>query len=193
VLTKAVQRMHQARLGVTEEEHAQLLGVDVTKPNWKMMAVAFARREYIFEGDKAIYDAARNASDEFEHGTADLGNVRQAADTVTTQLFDLVRSAMLTLVPALDPASSDAIMAKAPIDVSPFYKQIAGYIVSDQPSDPGNLGSSGELFPALRWRSDIRACRLDGDKLTFDPVETITVQFADGLRFEGRGTPSTAG
>jgi hypothetical protein len=187
VLTKAVQRTHQARLGVTEEEHAQLLGVDITKPNWKMMAGAFARREYIFEGDKAIYDAARNASDEFEHGTADLGNVRQAADTVTTQLFDLVRSAMLALVPALDSAISDAIMAKAPIDVSPFYKQITGYIVSDQPSDPGNLGSAGELFPALRWRSDIRACRLDEDKLTFDPVETITVQFADGLRFEGRG------
>ena len=26
-----------------------------------------------------------------------------------------------------------------------------------------------------------------GDNLTFDPVETITVQFADGLRFEGGG------
>lgn len=187
VLTKAVQRTHQACLGMTEEQHARLLGVDITKPNWKMMAGAFARREYIFEGDKAIYDAARNASDEFEHGTADLGNVRQAADTVTTQLFDLVRSAVLTLVPALDSAISDAIMAKAPIDVSPFYKQMTGHIVSDQPSDPGNLGSAGELFPALRWRSDIRACRLDGDKLTFDPVETITVQFSDGLRFEGGG------
>lgn len=187
VLTKAVQRLHQARLGMTAEEHAQLLGVDITKSNWKMMAGSFARREYIFEGDKAIYDAARTASDEFEHGTADLGNVRQAADTVTRQLFDLVRSAVLTLVPALDSAICDAIMAKAPIDVSPFYKQITGYIVGDQPSDPGNLGSAGELFPALRWRSDIRACRLDGDKLSFDPVETVTVQFADGLRFEGGG------
>ena len=48
VLTKAVQRFHQARLGMTEEEHAQLLGADTTKSNWKMMAGAFARREYIF-------------------------------------------------------------------------------------------------------------------------------------------------
>jgi hypothetical protein len=94
---------------------------------------------------------------------------------------------MLMLVPVLDSAISDAIMAKAPIDVSPFYKQITGYVVSDQPSDPGNLGSAGELFPALRWRFDIRACRLEGDKLTFDPMETITVQLADGLRFEGAG------
>src|SRR5258708_39086918 len=78
-------------------------------------------------------------------------------------------------------------MAKAPVDVSPLHKQITGYIVSDQPSDPDNLGMAGELFPALRWRSDIRACRLDGDNLTFDPVETITVQFADGLRVEGGG------
>jgi hypothetical protein len=187
VLTKAVQRLHQARLGLTELQHAQLLGVDTTQSNWKMMAGFFARREYIFEGDKSVYDAARSASDQFEHGTADLGNVRQAADTVTRDLFDLVRSAMLSLAPTLDPAICDTIMAKAPVDVSPLHKQMTGYIVSDQPSDPGNLGMAGELFPALRWRSDIRACRLDGDNLTFDPVETITVQFADGLRFEGGG------
>ncbi len=187
VLTRAVQRLHQARLGLTDKQHAQFLGVDTTESNWKMMAGFFARREYIFEGDKSIYDAARSASDQFEHGTADLGNVRQAADAVTRELFDLVRSAMLSLVPALDLAVCDTIMAKAPVDVSPLQKQITGYIVSDQPSDPDNLGTAGELFPALRWRSDIRACRLDGDNLTFDPVETITVQFADGLRFEGGG------
>ncbi|MGZ6690012.1 MAG: hypothetical protein ACXVHQ_21260 [Solirubrobacteraceae bacterium] len=187
VLTKAVQRLHQARLGLTELQHAQLLGVDTTQSNWKMMAGFFARREYIFEGDKSVYDAARSASDQFEHGTADLGNVRQAADAVTRDLFDLVRSAVLSLVPALDPAICDTIMAKAPVDVSPLHKQITGYIVSDQPSDPGNLGMPGESFPALRWRSDVRACRLEGDNLTFDPVETITVQFADGLRFEGGG------
>ena len=187
VLTKAVQRLHQARLGLTDKQHAQLLGVDITQSNWKMMAGFFARREYIFEGDKSIYDAARSASDQFEHGTADVGNVRQAADAVTRDLFDLVRSAMLSLVPTLDPATCDTIMAKAPVDVSPLHKQITGYIVSDQPSDPGKLGMAGELFPALRWRSDVRACRLDGDNLTFDPVETITVQFADGLRFEGGG------
>jgi hypothetical protein len=187
VLTKAVQRLHQARLGLTERRHAQLLGVDITQGNWKVIAGAFARREYIFEGDKFVYDAARSASDQFEHGTADLGNVRQAADSVTQELFDLVRSAVLSLMPELPSAISDAIMAKGPVDVSPLYKQMTGYIISDQPSDPGNLGIAGELFPALKWRSDIRACRLDGDNLTFDPVETITVQFAEGLRFEGGG------
>ena len=40
VLTKAVQRVHQVRLGLTEEQHAQLLGVDITKKNWRMMAGA---------------------------------------------------------------------------------------------------------------------------------------------------------
>ena len=60
VLTKAVQRVHQTRLGLTELGHARLLGVDVTQSNWRMMAGNFARREYIFEGDRQIYDAARN-------------------------------------------------------------------------------------------------------------------------------------
>jgi hypothetical protein len=187
VLTKAVLRLHQARLGLTEKQHAQLLGVDVSQSNWKMMAGNFARREYIFEGDRQIYQEAREASDQFEHGTADLGGVRQAADAVTRQLFDLVRSAILSLLPTLDMGICDALMARRPLDVSPFQKQITGYIVSDQPSDPDRLGAADELFPRLEWRSDLRACRLDEDQLTFEPVETVTVRFADGLRFEGSG------
>ena len=159
-LTKAVQRMHQARLGLTEEQHARLLGMDISQKDWPMMAGNFARREYIFEGDKLIYGAARKARNEFEQGAADLGNVRQTADDVTRELFDLVRSAVLSLVPSLDQAICDAIMSKRPVDVSPLYKQVTGYIVSDEPSDPGNLGIAGELFPALRWRSGIKAVRL---------------------------------
>jgi hypothetical protein len=186
VLTKAVQRVHQVRLGLTEEQHAQLLGVDVTKKNWRMMAGNFARREYIFEGDKLIYDTARHASDDFEHGKADLGGVRQAADSVTRDLFDLVRSAMLSVVPSLDQAISDAIMSKGPVDVSPLYKQVTGYIISEEPSDPLNLGPDGELFPTLRWTSRIKACRLEDDKVSVEPDETFTVQFAPGLGFETR-------
>ena len=98
----------------------------------------------------------------------------------------MVRSAILTLVPALDQDIADAIMSKQPVDVSPLYKQVTGYIVSDKPSDPANLGMAGELFPTLRWQSRIQSFRLEDDKLVFQPDETITVQFAPGLRFEAR-------
>jgi hypothetical protein len=165
---------------------AQLLGVDVAQKNWKMMAGYFARREYIFDGDKAVYDAARTARDGFEHGKADLGSVRQTADCVTRELFDLVRSAMLSVAPSLDLATSDALMSKGPVDVSPLYKQVTGYIVSDQPSEPASLGIAGELSPALRWHSRIKACRLEDDTVVFEPEETFTVQLAPGLRFETR-------
>jgi hypothetical protein len=177
VLTKAIQRVHQARLGLTEIDHARLLGVDVTQSNWRMMAENFARREYIFEGDRQVYDAARTASNEFEHGMADLGGVRQAADRVTRELFDLVRSAILSVVPSLDQTITDQLMSKGPVDVSPLYKQVTGYIVSEGQSDPLNLGLAGELYPALRWRSGIKACRLEDDTLVFEPDETMTVQF----------------
>lgn len=186
VLTTAVQRVEQARLGMTEKEHARLLGVDLTQKNWKMMAGYFARREYIFEGDREIYKVAKEASDDFEHGKADLGGVREAADSVTRELFDLVRSAILSVGTALDQGICDMIMSKGPIDVSPLYKQITGFIVSDEPSDPLNLGAPGELFPTLRWSSRVKACRLEDDKLVFDPEETFTPQFAHGLRFERR-------
>ena len=186
VLTKAVLRVHQTRLGVTEEEQAQLLGVDITDKKWRMMAEIFARREYIFKGDKTIYDAARKASDAFEHGSADLGNVRQTADSVTRELFALVRSAMLSLVPSLNQTVADTIMSKHPVDISPLYKQVTGYIVSEEPSDPLNLGIEGELFPTLRWQSGIRASRLEDDNLIIEPEETFTVQFAPGHLFEVR-------
>jgi hypothetical protein len=186
VLTKAVQRIHQARLGLNDEEHARLLGVDVTQGNWRMMAGNFARREYIFEGDKQVYDAARKASDDFEHGKADLGGVRQAADNVTRELFDLVRSAMLSLVSSLHQAITDQLMSKGPVDISPLYKQVTGYIVSGEPSDPLKLSAAGELFPTLRWRSGIKSCRFEGDNLRIEPEDTFTVQFAPGLKFESR-------
>ena len=186
VLTKAVQRFHQSRLGLTETEHAQLLGVDIGEKNWQMMAGNFARREYIFEDDRKIYDAARRASNEFEHGNADLGNVRETAESVTRELFDLVRSAMLTLLPSLDQTIADAIMAKYPVDVSPLYKQVTGYIVSSEPSDPLNLGVEGQLFPILNWNSRIKASRLEDDRLVFEPEDIFTVQFAPGLQFEAR-------
>jgi hypothetical protein len=186
VITKAVLRINQTRLGITEVEQAQLLGVDITDKKWRAMAEAFARRDYIFKGDKAMYEAARKASDAFEHGSADLGNVRQTADSVTRELFDLVRSAILALVPSLDQAVADTIMSKHPVDVSPLYKQVTGYIISAEPSDPLNLGIEGELFPTLRWQSGIKASRLEDDKLILEPEETFTVQFAPGLEFEIR-------
>ena len=186
VLTKAVQRVNQARLGLTEQEHALLLGVDISQKKWQMMAENFARREYIFEGDRLTYDTARKASNDFEHGIADLGGVRQAAEDVTRELFDLVRSAILSVVPSLDEAICDQIMSKGPVDVSPFYKQVTGYIVSEEPSDPLNLGVAGELFPALRWQSRVAACRLEQEEIVVPPEETFTVQFAPGLRFELR-------
>ena len=178
--------MHQARLGLTEIEHALLLGVDVTKGNWRMMAENFARREYIFEGDRQVYDAGRTAGNQFEHRMADLGGVRQAADSVTRELFDLVRSAILSVILSLDQAVADQIMSRGPVDASPLYKQVTGYIVSEGPSDPLNLGVAGELYPALRWRSSIKVCRLEEDNLVSEPEETMTVQLAPGLRFEIR-------
>ncbi len=186
VLTKAIQQFHQDRLGLTEEAHARLLGVDTTKRNWRSIAEAFTRREYIFQGDKQIYDAARQASDDFEHGKADLGGVRQAAEAVTRELFDLVRSAILTLTSGLDVATQGALMAKAPVDVSPFYKQITGYVLSEAPSDPTRLGIESELFPVLKWQSRIKSVRFEEDELRFEPEENITVQFAPGLKFEAR-------
>lgn len=185
-LTKAVQRIQQVRLGLTEPEHARRLGVNTDKKNWETLAEAFARREYIFKGNRQVYQAARAASNQFEHGTADLGNVRQAADNVTSELFDLVRSAMLTLMSGLDEGILEILMSKRPLDVSPLYKQVTGYIVSDAPSDPASLGLAGELFPTLRWQSRIKSATLQDDNLAFEPEETFTVQFAPGLRFEPR-------
>ena len=60
-------------------------------------------------------------------------------------------------------------MAKAPVDVSPFYKLITGSIVSEAPSDPTRLGVESELFPVLKWESWIKSVRFEEDELRFEP------------------------
>jgi hypothetical protein len=92
----------------------------------------------------------------------------------------------LSVIPSPDQAVADRIMSRGPVDVSPLHKQVTGYIVSEGPSDPLNLGVAGELYPALRWRSGIKACQLEDDSWSSNLEETTTVQLAPGLRFDIR-------
>jgi len=78
-LTKSIERKRRADLQLSEPEHAELLQVDTTKSNWKIVFHGFVRRQYIFGGDKTLYDAARNASDGFEHGKDDLGGLSETS------------------------------------------------------------------------------------------------------------------
>ncbi len=148
ILTKPTLRLHQARLGVSDKALATSLGVDVSQKNWKHMAEAFGRREFIFDGDKAIYDTARTASDGFEHGSGDLETLRGVADSVAGDLFPIVRSAILALVDSRIPSKlADLLMAKPPVDISPLYKQITGYLVTDDLRSVDDLATEGEMFP----------------------------------------------
>ena len=153
-LTKATQRMHQARLGLTEEQHAQLLGVDTTKPKWEMTAQNFARREYIFEDDKQVDHAAKSRPvNEFEYiGTADLGNVRQTRGNLAT------RPVSTRFAP---PSSNPSGTGPAALQMLIMSRQPGRRLTAAQagspatssaipPSDPGRTSAmAGGLFPTL--------------------------------------------
>ena len=93
---------------------------------------------------------------------------------MTRDLFDLVRSAVLSVVPSLDQAVSDAIMSKSPVDVSPLYKQVTGYIISDGPSDPLNLGPAGAPFPDIEMDFPYKGLQARGGQGGLDPEENIS-------------------
>lgn len=58
--------------------------------------------------------------------------------------------------------------------------------MSEAPSDQTRLGTESGFFPVLRWQSRIKSVRFEDDKLRYEPEESITVQFAPGLKFEAR-------
>jgi len=98
-LTAVAERRERERLGLqSEEEHAKHRGVDVTQSNWRNVLSGWIRRDVLCKGDKATYDAARRASDGFEHGFMPLPEYRATASEVTPAVLGYVRAGILDLL-----------------------------------------------------------------------------------------------
>ena len=151
-LAPVAERAERTRLGVADERaHAQHRGVDVTRSNWKEVLLGWVRRDVICRGDKAIYDAARKASDGFEHGSIGLPEYRAAAAQHGRALLDYVRGGALDLLD-LPPSVRAELAAKRPLDVSPLWQEVRGELHGEV-QDPNRLGEAGQPYPHVDWHT----------------------------------------
>jgi hypothetical protein len=183
-LAPVVERRERRRLGLdTAREHAIHRKVDVSRNNWKEVLLGWVRRDVVCQGDRATYDAARNASDGFEHGSMPLPEFRAAAELHGRGLIDYVRGGILNELELLPRDLRDKLAEKRPLDVSPLWLEVRGEL-HGAVDDPDALGAGDSPFPFLDWRTTLKDVRrLDDGRLRMTPVNHLTAQLAPDVLF----------
>ena len=180
-LAPVVERSERARLEIpSQREHADHRGVDVERSNWKEVLLGWVRRDVICKGDKATYDAARKASDGFEHGSMPLPEFRSAAELYGRPLIDYLREGLLGELRLADELHQELI-DKRPLDVSPMWLEVRGELHGNV-EDPDELGEGGARFPYVDWHTTLADVRRREDgRLRITPVNHLTLHCAEGV------------
>lgn len=170
------------RLGLADQrEHALRLGVDVSLNNWKEVLLGWVRRDVLCRGGKVTYDAARKASDGFEHGYMHLPAYRAVATEYGRTLLDYVRAGLLDLLDLPETVRSE-LASKRPLDVTPFWHEIKGELHGEV-KDPDRMGESGQLYPYADWHTTLQDVRpLPNGHLTVSPTMTLTAHLSKGVQ-----------
>jgi hypothetical protein len=182
------------------KEFARALGINVDrerpgapKPPWKQELKSWGLRELVFEGDRSAYDAARTATNGYEHGFLDLNDVQQQAVQATHAVFSHVRRSIADVL-SLTGEHRDWLLGRNPVDVASTRKVMRGLLLGEV-ADPTRLAAPEEEYPILRWRTRLSRFAREGDEFSASFTERMTVTVADGIQFQGqaieaRGRPN---
>jgi hypothetical protein len=189
------------RIGNSDpKEFARALGITVDRkrprdpePRWKQKLNSWGLSELVFEGDRRAYDAARTATDGYEHGFLDLNDVQRQAVEATNAVFSHVRRAMADAL-SLTGEYRDWLLGRAPVDVASTRKVIRGMLLGEV-ADPTRLSAPGQEYPFLRWHTRLNRFAREGDEFNASFTERMTVTVAEGIQFQGqaieaRGRPT---
>jgi hypothetical protein len=105
-------------------------------------------RELVFEGDRSAYDAARMATNGYEHGFLDLDDVQQQAVRATNSVFSHVRRSIADVL-SFSGEYRDWLLSRAPMDVASTRKIMRGRLIGEV-ADPAQLSAPGHEYPYLR-------------------------------------------
>jgi hypothetical protein len=173
------------------KEFARTLGITVDRkrpgdpnPRWKQALTSWALLQLAFEGDRNAYDAARDATNGYEHGYVDLNDVQRQAVEATPVVFSHVRRSIADVL-ALTGEYRDWLLGRVPVDVASTRKIIRGKLLGDV-ADPTHLSAPREEYPILRWRTRLSSFARDGDDFNASFTERMTVTVAEGIQFQGR-------
>lgn len=181
-LGPATERAERLRLGLSNErEHAMHRGVDLTLKNWKDVLLGRVRRDVLCKADRVTYDAARKASDGFEHGSMDFPQIKVAADQTGDALMGYVRRGVLDLLDLPEPVRQK-LADKRPLDVSRLHWAIRGELTGDV-SDPNRLGQDGAPYPYADWRITLDdLSRMPDGQIQMTPRMNLTARLAKNVQ-----------
>jgi hypothetical protein len=173
------------------KEFARALGITVERkrpgdpnPRWRQALRSWALRELVFEGDRSAYDAARTATDGYEHGFLDLNDVQRQAMAATSDVFCHVRRSIADVL-SLTGEYRDWLLSRSPIDVASTRKVMRGVLLGEV-ADPTRLAAPGQEYPILRWRTRVSRFVREGDEFNASFTERMTVTVAEEVAFQGR-------
>lgn len=178
-ITNVVHRRYVSANEIDDRALARAWGVD--EENGGLLR-AEVRKRLIFAGDTEAYRIAKRASDGFEHGFLDLGDVRQKAQRVLLTTALLLRKAILE---SLDlPADLVAALLSSPADSPRGGIAIDRYLWGTLEGPPdGPLAPPGDRYPHFDWTSVIKeASRTPAGGYGFKPEDNYTARFAEGVR-----------
>ncbi|RZU33400.1 hypothetical protein BKA19_3122 [Blastococcus saxobsidens] len=127
------------------------------------------------------YDAARKASDGFEHGFMKVPMYRAVAEEHGRTLLDYVRAGLLELLDLPETVRSE-LEAKRPLDVSPTWHEVRGELHGEV-QDPHRMGEAGQPYPYVDWHTTLQDVRrLANGQLQITPTMTLIAHLSEGVQ-----------
>ena len=142
----------------------------------------YIRREIIFGGDRDTYSAIKDASEGFEHGYMDFGEIRDKAHGAADNAAKLVRTAIMRET-ALDHEVGSALMGQdygRPLMRGKLVKELRGRLLGKFPA--GNEGAIEH--PHFDWQTKPKDVKVNDDgtyTYTFD--ESLNARLPGSMKF----------
>jgi hypothetical protein len=176
-LTKARVRAECEARKVTEQaDLATELGVKLKQLD------GVVRRDLLLKGDNEVYRKARDASNGFEHGFLNYGEISKSAQDVRHRMAGYVRTAILEMC-ELDQPVFDKLTS-VPFDKPLGHWPIVKYLRGKLFGTGENLAAPGNEYPFMKWNPKIKTAKWEAGKLNIEIEENLTAEIAQGIRFE---------
>jgi hypothetical protein len=98
-LTVHIMNRLQTEAGLTAEDHARSLGIDVSKADWPYQYRGKIRREHVFTEDPSVFKTLRDVRNDYEHASANPGELRARIAPVLLPIMRQVRRALIGELP----------------------------------------------------------------------------------------------
>jgi hypothetical protein len=188
-LGDALQETHRLAGGMTPEQHAVHLGVNLTTKSgarnkgWKRAAEAAARTAYVFQSDDTTYDITVKASNGFEHGSQANSHLAAAAEQVAETVLRYVRDAVLELIALADFPMKKTIGDRTPTDRTPLLHFVGGKMTGPA-GEVHDWAVNGEGLPRVQWDRIPTSIDRDAEGVLHVAVsENLAPQVAEGVTF----------